>query len=371
MTSDPTVSAPAETAPGRPDMAGPDTPFIHNAWYVIGTPSEVTRMPIARTVLGLSIVLFRTQAGRVIALRNRCCHRSFPLVHGALDGDTLVCGYHGLRFDCTGQCIEIPMQKTVPTALRVASFRVEERRDFVWIWMGDPAGADAGALPLQDWMESPEWDTVHAYLHVPGSYVHLHENLLDLSHLSFLHAKAFGTPEYACAPAITRIEGDDIEVWRHVECILPSVYSTPLGWTGMRARRSSGSKFVAPGLHVNTGIFENLDEPERSRNPTPTVKVGQIISPETRHTTHYWTIVARNFARGDTQMAGFMLSQFLAAFSEDVFALKAISDITRLEGDPGFREISIPTDRAGVTMRRRLRALADLEQPAPDPTPRS
>jgi phenylpropionate dioxygenase-like ring-hydroxylating dioxygenase large terminal subunit len=343
------------------DMADADTPFIHNAWYVIALSSEVAREPIARTVLGKSVVLYRTMEAKPVALRNRCCHRSFPLSQGRLEGDTLVCGYHGLRYDTTGKCVEIPMQKSVPAAVRVHAFPLEERGDFIWIWMGEPSKAEAGDLPIQSWMTDPNWDRRHGYLHVKGSYVHLHENLLDLSHLSFLHRNSFGTPEYARAPVEMQINGDDIQVWRHVECKLPALYAKPLGWTDMRATRSSGSQFVSPALHVNTGIFRNLDNPTLNLEPVPTVKVAQLITPESNHTTHYWTLLARNFVRGDDSVSDFMINQSLAAFREDLFALEEISKLTQLENDDRFVEISIPTDRAGVLMRRRLKKLADLE----------
>ena len=349
-------------------MADASTAFIHNAWYVIAQSEEVGRTPLARTALGHSIVLFRTENGAPVALQNRCCHRSFPLAHGHLIGDTLVCGYHGLRYDTDGRCIEIPMQKSVPSAVRVRAYRTLERGPFVWIWMGDCQAADEDALPHQEWMEPTCWDTVRGYLHVRGSYVHLHENLLDLSHLSFLHATTFGTPEYARAPVETRIDNDDIQVWRHVQCELPPIYAQPLGWTGARARRSSGSQFISPGLHVNTGHFRNLDDPQSEATLAPTVKVAQLITPESARSTHYWTLLARNFARGDAATSEFMLQQQLAAFREDVFAIERITELQQLESGHAFQEVSLPTDRAGVIMRRRLQQLADLEsgrQPTP------
>jgi len=193
------------------DMADSSTPFIRNAWYVVAPSSEVSRTPLGRTVLGTSIVVFRKQDGSAVALQNRCCHRSFPLSHGTVDGDTIVCGYHGLRYDATGKCIEIPMQKTVPAALRVRTYTVAERGPFVWVWMGrDDPGLEAP--PHQPWLAHAEWAMRWGYLHVKGSYVHLHENLLDLSHLSFLHARTFGTPEYARTPVEMHCEGDRLEV---------------------------------------------------------------------------------------------------------------------------------------------------------------
>jgi vanillate O-demethylase monooxygenase subunit len=346
------------------DQADSSTPFIRNAWYVIAQSAEVTRTPIARTALGASVVLFRTQVGAVVALANRCCHRSFPLVHGTVDGDTIVCGYHGLRYDATGKCIEIPMQKTVPASVRVRAFRTAEKGPFVWIWMGEDSAADADGPPHQEWLDHPDWAVRVGYLYVKGSYVHLHENLLDLSHLSFLHARTFGTPEYARTPVEIDCENGKLEVWRHVRCELPAIYARPLGWTGARALRSSGSRYVAPGLHVNTGIFRNLDLPEEAQSPQPMVRVAQLVTPESQVTTHYWTAQARNFATNDAEMGEFMIKAQIEAFKEDAFALQQITEMQALSAAEGAREISIPTDKAGVLMRRQLKRLADLERRA-------
>lgn len=345
------------------DQADSNTPFIRNAWYVIAQSAEVSRTPMARTALGTSVVLFRTQGGAVVALANRCCHRSFPLVHGTVDGDTIVCGYHGLRYDTTGKCIEIPMQKSVPASLRVRGFRTAEKGSFVWIWMGDENTAATDGPPHQEWLDHPDWAVRVGYLYVKGSYVHLHENLLDLSHLSFLHARTFGTPEYARTPVEIDCENGKLEVWRHVRCELPAIYARPLGWTGARALRSSGSRYVSPGLHVNTGIFRNLDLPEEAQSPQPMVKVAQLVTPESPVTTHYWTAQARNFATGDEAMGDFMIKAQVEAFKEDAFALQQITEMQALSAaDGGLQEISIPTDKAGVLMRRQLKKLADLER---------
>jgi vanillate O-demethylase monooxygenase subunit len=342
------------------DMADSSTPFIRNAWYVIAPSSEISRAPLGRTVLGTSVVVFRKQDGAVVALQNRCCHRSFPLSHGTVEGDTIVCGYHGLRYDVTGKCIEIPMQKSVPAAMRVRAYTAVEQPPFVWLWMGaqpPPADEQPPALP---WLADPQWAVRWGYLHVKGSYVHMHENLLDLSHLSFLHAKTFGTPEYARAPVEMHCEGDNLEVWRHVQCELPPIYAKPLGWTGVRAVRSSGSRYVAPGLHVNTGLFRKVDNHDESVRPM--VQVAQVLTPETATATHYWTAQARNFAIDDADMGEFMIKAQITAFQEDAFALGEITAMQSLERETGFQEFSIPTDRAGVLMRRRLKRLADLER---------
>jgi vanillate O-demethylase monooxygenase subunit len=116
---------------------------------------------------------------------------------------------------------------------------------------------------------------------------------------------------------------------------------------------------VAPGLHVNTGLFRKVEAHDESVRPM--VQVAQILTPETATTTHYWTAQARNFAIDDADMGEFMINAQLTAFQEDAFALEQITAMQSLEREAGFQEFSIPTDRAGVLMRRRLKRLADLE----------
>jgi vanillate O-demethylase monooxygenase subunit len=213
-------------------------------------------------------------------------------------------------------------------------------------------------LPHPSWLGSSDWDLYIGYLLIAGSYVHLHENLLDLSHLSFLHATTFGTPEYARAPVEVKVEGSDIEVWRRVECQLPDIYAVPLAWQGQKVLRSSGSKYVAPGLHVNTGILKNLEIPESAQTPLATIKVAQIITPVSKTETHYWFAGCRNFARGRSDIDEFMQSAQVAAFSEDQFAIEQSSRLNRVDSADPSAEIFIPTDAAGIAMRRELHKLA-------------
>jgi vanillate O-demethylase monooxygenase subunit len=248
----------------------------------------------------------------------------------------------------------------VPAALRVRAYTAVDQPPFVWVWMGAQPPSGDERPPALPWLADAQWAFRYGYLHVQGSYVHMHENLLDLSHLSFLHAKTFGTPEYARSPVEMHCEGDNLEVWRHVQCELPPIYAKPLGWTGVRAVRSSGSRYVTPGLHVNTGLFRKV---EAHDGPVPMVQVAQVLTPETPTSTHYWTAQARNFAIDDAAMGEFMIKAQLAAFQEDAFALEQITAMQSLEREAGFQEFSIPTDRAGVLMRRRLKRLADLEHP--------
>ena len=342
-------------------MANRSTPLIRNAWYVAARSDEIDRTLSSRRILGRSVLLFRKENGDPVALQNRCCHRSFPLHNGKLDGDILQCGYHGFRYDCDGKCVAVPSQAKAPENIRLRHYPLVERKPFVWIWTGQTGEADETLLPHPDWLGHPDWDLYIGYLNIRGSYVHMHENLLDLSHLSFLHETTFGTPEYARAPIEVTVEEPNFEVWRHVECMLPDIYAKPLGWQGQKARRSSGAQFVAPGLHVNTGILTNLDRPRPEDGLQPTIKVAQLITPESNDAIHYYFAACRNFARNDIAIDDFMLEAQTAAFSEDLFAIEQIAELQASDEDPEFFEIDVAADRAGVGMRRYLKKLADAE----------
>ena len=119
----------------------------------------------ARTVLGEAILLYRTAGGEIVALRDRCCHRLAPLSMGRKEGDCVRCGYHGLLFDATGRCIEIPGSDTVPAKARVQRYPLAVKNKWVFVWMGDPAQADPALLPDNFSCDSPEWDYLPGYLH--------------------------------------------------------------------------------------------------------------------------------------------------------------------------------------------------------------
>jgi len=121
--------------------------FLRNAWYVAAFTSEVGRDPLPRTLLNDKIAMYRTEDGTPVALEDRCCHRGLPLSMGQCVGDNLQCGYHGLQFDQSGQCVLVPGQANIPPRSVVRSYPLVERLNWVWIWMGEPAKADENLIP--------------------------------------------------------------------------------------------------------------------------------------------------------------------------------------------------------------------------------
>jgi phenylpropionate dioxygenase-like ring-hydroxylating dioxygenase large terminal subunit len=169
--------------------------FLENTWYAAAWSYELAAEPYARTLLGQPIVMFRTNA-RIVALGNRCPHRFAPLHLGKVIDETLQCPYHGLRFGPSGQCVHNPHGGgKALAAAQVRSYPVEERHGLIWIWMGDPASADPARVPdLVYLSDSSRYTTLQgSYLHIAAHYELVTDNLLDLSHVEFLHRDSFGT----------------------------------------------------------------------------------------------------------------------------------------------------------------------------------
>lgn len=359
-----TTRQPAERAAGRP-LADRSTPFIFNCWYVAGFASEIGRQLLGRTLLGRPVVLYRTAAGLPVALDDRCLHRSFPLSKSLLEGDTIVCAYHGMRYDCSGRCVEVPSQPQPPRGIGVRSYPLVERGPLVWIWLGDDEADEAQIPEIDAWTgDALRWPASQDYIPLKASYVGLHENLLDLTHLSYLHRNSFGTPDYARAPFRAEIDEENgrFALLRDViPTRLPPVWGRPTGLDGVDAARIVRSEFLSPAVHVVGVRFHGLDVPEAER-PDLQVRTAHLVTPETAHTTHYFLYHARNFGHAEPEITEFMRQNLMAAFREDVEGLEAIEALVQRANDPGFVEISFAADRANLAMRRYLKARADAEQ---------
>ena len=173
------------------------TDFVRNQWYVAAYAEEVGDDLLGRTVLGEPIVLYRLQDGAVTALADRCVHRRYPLSLSHRDGDRIVCGYHGFTYEPSGACAYVPAQTRVPRTARVPSYPVVEQDSLVWVWIGDPARADATTIPRAPWLAAPGWTVVRGMEPLAARYGLLVDNLLDLSHETYLHGGYIGTPEVA------------------------------------------------------------------------------------------------------------------------------------------------------------------------------
>ena len=181
--------------------------FVKEAWYVAAAAPEIGRTPFARSVCGEPIVFFRSEDGTPRALADRCIHRRLPLSKGRLVGDRLVCGYHGFTYAADGRCVAVPGQDRVPRRAALRAYPVVEKYGWIWVWMGAPEAADASLLPAMPGLETDGWVPFGDRLHVGAHYQLLVDNLIDLSHETYVHGSSIGNEAVAETPIESRRGG--------------------------------------------------------------------------------------------------------------------------------------------------------------------
>ncbi|MEO6570998.1 MAG: aromatic ring-hydroxylating dioxygenase subunit alpha [Ilumatobacteraceae bacterium] len=331
--------------------------FPRDHWYVVASSDEVGRTLLARTICGQHLVLFRTESGQVAALDDRCSHRGLPLSAGALMGDEIQCAYHGLRFDSCGTCTWAPGQERIPSRADVRARPVVEQGPWIWGWMGDPDTADRTALPTTPWFDDPAWASVHGMEPLAARYGLLIDNLLDLSHETFLHAGYIGTPEVAESPIETTVDDEAGVVYvsrrmAGVEC--PPFYS---GSTGLQTPidRWQDIEYHAPGyylLHVRVSPAGVTPGADGSDPDAAHVKVLYAITPSTdHHTLDFWA-VCRDFDVDDADQDAFVAKMNRDVVLQDVECLSLIESRLGDEWQPV--EVSFKIDTGGLAARRVL-----------------
>lgn len=187
--------------------------FPLDMWYLAALSKELTDKPVARTLLGHQIVLYRTPDGQANALEDRCCHRQLPLSMGTIEEGGIRCGYHGLLFDGVGKCVDIPGQAKIPRKAKVSPYIIKEQDSLIWIWFGKTADSTPDIEP-----PSYEFHTASGYVfggdvvHYDAPYQLIHDNLLDLSHLGYVHLKTIGGDAKTHMNAEMQVERDGNKV---------------------------------------------------------------------------------------------------------------------------------------------------------------
>ncbi|ROO85024.1 vanillate O-demethylase monooxygenase subunit [Actinocorallia herbida] len=343
------------------------TPLLRDHWYVAALASELTAEPLERQILERSVLLMRASDGAPVALSNRCPHRSFPLSRGRVENDVITCGYHGIRFRTDGSCAEVPSQDSVPSALRLHAYPVVEAGPFVWIWTGDPAAARTADLPATPWLTSADFATVADYFFVESAYLRMHENVMDLTHLPFLHGTVFRSLEFARA----RPEVEAVGMKVRSSLTMPSgsmpPYLAKLVGSGAPASvRHTDAWFDGPALHYALARY-SLAEPEADGRVDFLVNFLHAFTPATKTSTHYFWAVSRDAAVGDAAVDEECRATQRYVFHQDVEGMRWVEDLCGQEGGTP-EELSVAADRPGLLLRRHV-ALMAAEEAAPAPQP--
>jgi len=332
--------------------------FPKNTWYVAATPDEIAAKPLGRQICGQKLVIYRPRPGELAALEDFCPHRGAPLSLGEVCDGALVCGYHGLAMGCDGKTVSMPGQR-VGAFPAIRRYPAVERHGFIWVWPGEAALADPALIPHLAWAENPDWAYGGDLYHVRCDYRLMIDNLMDLTHETYVHSTSIGQKEIDETPVTTRIEGQEVVCRRYMD----GVMAPPFWRANLRAHGLPDDQPVdrwqvcrfSPPSHVMIEVGVALAG-QGGYEAAPQHKVSSVvvdfITPETESTMWYFWGMARNFRVQDAELTAQIREGQGNVFSEDTAILE--QQQKSVEAWPGRKLLMLNIDAGGVQARRMI-----------------
>jgi phenylpropionate dioxygenase-like ring-hydroxylating dioxygenase large terminal subunit len=329
-----------------------------NSWYAAAYDVELKRELLPRRIAGHNLVLYRRLEGRPVALENACWHRLMPLSEGKLEDDNLACGYHGLVYNSEGRCVFMPSQKTINPSARVRSYPVVERHRFVWVWPGDPALANPDLIPDLHWNDDPEWAGDGKLIHLNCGYKLIVDNLMDLTHETFVHGASIGQRSITEVPfELTHGRGSATVTRWMVDVEPPPFWKMQLEWKrgepAGNVDRWQIIHFQAPStVAIDVGVAPTgTGAPEGDRSEGVNGFVLNTMTPETPRTCHYFWAFARNYNLDDQRITTLLREGVAGVFAEDEVVLAAQQEGVEDHPEKEFYNLNID---GGAMWARRL-----------------
>jgi len=331
--------------------------FLRNYWYAAARSDEVTDAPFGRTMLGEPVVLFRAKDGSVAALEDRCPHRKAPLSMGRMVDGKIQCMYHGAQYTGDGVCTLIPSQsgKIMP-GFAARPYPVIEANGFIFVWIGDAAKADAALIPdMTPYGPNAGTGVVHGYMHIKANYLLLVDNLLDLTHIAFLHESTLGASGSAAlleGEMEFEVGGENVRTLRIMRDQVPTFFAKA---TGKFEGQGNLDRFTITNFWAPSYLELQLCNAPASENlamcDIPHHRVYHCITPETGGSVHYYWTMAWYEKPDDTGIAELFYNATKTAFDEDLPMLEAQQ--RNIETDPSQSPlVNFEGDKAGVAARR-------------------
>lgn len=335
--------------------------FLKNAWYVAAWAREIKAELQQILVLGEKICVYRDASNQVVALEDACPHRKLPLSMGRMKDGGVECGYHGLTFNGQGQCTWAP-SGSIPSKAKVHAYPVHEKYDLVWIWMGSPELADSKDIIDIPNFNNPEWGVNQgAAMDLHCNYLLMCDNLLDPTHVSWVHQSSFAQAATKSAPLeVTQTDtGYIVHRWmmdaepapfykkviefegncdrlQHYEVRYPShalirAIFTPAGTGGVNGT-----------LHENTFVMDSYN----------------FMTPTTETETRYYWFQLRSIRPEDKALSQLMTDDVQHAFEEDRVVLNAVQVG---QNEKKLPNIDLPIDSGQLHFRRELALMIERE----------
>ena len=342
--------------------------FPKNTWYVACSADELTDRPLGRKICNEPMVFYRAAGGVVAAVEDFCPHRGAPLSLGRVCDGQLVCGYHGLVMGCDGKTVAMPGQR-VGGFPAIKSYPVEERYGFVWVWPGDAALADRALIPHLHWHDNPEWAYGGGLYHIKADYRLMVDNLMDLTHETYVHASSIGQKEIDEVPCKTTVNGQEVVTSRFME----NIEAPPFWKAALRGNHLADDvpvdrwqicRFTPPShIIIEVGVAHaghgGVNAPDTHK---VYALVTDFITPETDTSMWYFWGMARRFNPTDAALTAQIREGQGKIFSEDLEMLERQQ--ANHSAFPDRRLLKLNIDSGGVQSRRVIERMVAAEQAA-------
>ncbi len=341
---------------------------LKDLWFPVCPSGFVKDNPVSLRRLGYKIALWRDATGQVHALEDHCPHRGAPLSLGRVQDGKLVCGYHGLEMGCKGKTVHMPGQR-VQGFPSISAYAVIERYGFVWVWPGDANLADPSLMPVFDFFDNPQWAYAGGLYHVKADYRLMIDNLMDLTHETYVHASSIGQPEIDDTPCATHTEGNAVVTSRYMH----NIHATPFWRMAMQANgldpeaavdRWQICRFTPPShVMIDVGVAlagqGGFDAPAQAKASSVVV---DFITPETETSHWYHWGMARQFKPQDAGLTAQIREGQGKIFGEDMQMLEMQQ--ANLLRHPTRKLLMLKIDAGGVQSRRVIDHILSAEQAA-------
>lgn len=336
--------------------------FIREKWYPASWSDQLGRTPIARKFLHENIVLYRRENGDPVALAGVCPHRFALLSKGRLHGDELACPYHGLRFSPEGQCVHNP-HGPAPKSVQVHAYPLTERYGMVWIWMGEAANADPSLLPSIPSRENAAYDFVTGHLQVSGNYQLVIDNLLDLTHVEFMHPFLAAEAQSETLKVVCREEGEEvISIYNQSDVACAPIVSALWDEAPKHISLAVEMRWNAPANLVQNSFFDMPGQADIGKGHLE-LPFCHLLTPETHGTTHYFWAAGRNAKLGIPPVSEAIAAGIVGTFAGEDEPM--IADIQEHIGGRDLFELKpllLSIDKSAVLARRRVARVIEEEQ---------
>jgi phenylpropionate dioxygenase-like ring-hydroxylating dioxygenase large terminal subunit len=323
----------------------------HHAWYPVAASEEVGRSPIARRLLDVPVVLYRSTNGEPVVLEDRCAHRPVRLSDGVLDGDLIRSSYTGFSYDPSGRCVSVPTQEQVPYGAAVRSFPVRDDGSFVWVWAGESGLATLRTPPDTSLLRTDGWTTFGDVLETGAGIGLLLDNFCDITHVAQLD-QAIAPPALTAGPPPpleVEVSETTVRFWRRFDAAPLAPWNAQVLELPEDAEHEQveEGEFVSPGYWVDRWTVDVKGHDDRD-GPHVFVFSHALTPLSSTRTRHAWR-VSRNFSHS-AAADGTLKPLFAAYYARVGQVLEQMQTILDEEGPRP--EVAVAADAAVTHVRR-------------------